>query len=149
MKYRLFLLTIVGVFLIAACSPTISSGEEPAADVVVEAPEIEAEEAISDEMDSDMGGPSTDSITEEVSFSQEVWPIFEKYALTAHGGKGGVFLENYTDIMNYVEPGDPEGSYLYRALIGDDVAQMPPGNPLPEELIETIYKWIEQGAKEN
>ena len=44
MKYRLFLLTIVCVFLVAACSPTISSGEEPVADVVVGAPEIEAEE---------------------------------------------------------------------------------------------------------
>ena len=149
MKYRLFLLSIVSVFLVAACSPTISSGEEPAADVFVEAPEIEAEEVISDEMDSDMDTPLTDSDMEEVSFSQEVWPIFEKYALTAHGGKGGVFLENYRDILNYVEPGDPEGSYLYHALIGDGVAQMPPGNPLPEELIETINNWIEQGAKEN
>ena len=149
MKYRLFLLTIVGAFLVAACSPTITSGEEPVADVIAESPEIEAEETISDEMGSDVDAPLTDSDTEEVSFSQEVWPIFEKYALTAHGGKGGVFLENYTDIMNYVESGDPEGSYLYRALIGDGVDQMPPGNPLPEELIQIIYIWIEQGAKEN
>jgi len=76
-------------------------------------------------------------------------PILERYALNAHGGKGGVFLERYADIMNYVEPGNPEGSYLYRALIGDDTAQMPPGNPLPDEIFQTIYDWIEQSAKEN
>ena len=148
MKCRLFLLTIVGVFLIAACSSGISNSEEPAVNVV-EALEIEIEETVSDEVDSDMSASSIDSDMEGVSFSQEVWPIIKEYALTAHGGKGGVFLENYTDIMNYVESGDPEGSYLYRALIGDGVDQMPPGNPLPEELIQIIYNWIEQGAKEN
>jgi hypothetical protein len=75
----------------------------------------------------------------EVSFSEDVWPILEKYALTAHGGKGGVFLESYADIMSYVEPGNPEGSLLYRALVGDGMQKMPPGNPLPDELVQTIH----------
>jgi hypothetical protein len=60
-----------------------------------------------------------------------------------------VFLESYADIMNYVEPGNPEGSLLYRALIGDGMQKMPPGNPLPDELVQTIHNWIDQGAKEN
>lgn len=145
MKYRLFLLTIISALLIAACTPNVSSVEEPAAEVI----EIEVEETVPEEVEPAQDSPSTESDLVEVSFSQDVWPILEKYALTAHGGKGGVFLESYTDILNYVEPGNPEGSLLYRALIGDGMEQMPPGNPLPDELILTIHDWIEQGAKEN
>lgn len=59
------------------------------------------------------------------------------------------FSKSYADIMNYVEPENPEGSLLYRALIGEGMKQMPPGNPLPDEMIQTIYDWINQGAKEN
>ena len=149
MKYRLFLISLVGMLLIAACSPTTSSVEDPAAEVAIETPEIDVDEMTLEEEESELDSPSIDSDMQEVSFSQDVWPILEKYALTAHGGKGGVFLESYEDILNYVEPGNPEGSLLYRALIGDGIPQMPPGNPLSDELIQTIHNWIEQGAKEN
>jgi hypothetical protein len=131
MKYRLFFLVVTGTFLIAACSPITSGVEEPTGEVVVETPEAELEPA-----------PESQSIDDdmvEVSFSEDVWPILEKYALTAHGGKGGVFLESYADIMSYVEPGNPEGSLLYRALVGDGMQKMPPGNPLPDELVQTIH----------
>jgi Planctomycete cytochrome C. len=84
-----------------------------------------------------------------VSFSMDVWPILEKYALAAHGGKGGVFLESYDDILKYVTPGDPENSMLYKALIGDGMKRMPPDAPLPDEMIQTIYDWIKQGALNN
>jgi len=149
MNYRLFLITLASMFLITACSPTTSIVEEPAANAVVETPEIDVDEIALEEEESELDSTSIDSDMLEVSFSQDVWPILEKYALTAHGGKGGVFLENYEDILNYVEAGNPEGSLLYRALIGDGMPQMPPGNPLPDELIQTIHSWIEQGAKEN
>jgi len=86
-----------------------------------------------------------------VSFSQDVWPIFEQYVVKAHGGKGGVFLESYDDIMKYVVPGDPENSMLYKSLIGDGVQRMPPPPeaPLADDLIQTIYDWIAQGAQNN
>ncbi len=145
MKYRLFLLTIISALLIAACTPNVSSVVEPAAEVI----EIEVEETALEEIEPAQDSPSMESDIVEVSFSQDVWPILEKYALAAHGGNGGVFLESYSDILNYVEPGNPEGSLLYRALIGDGMEQMPPGNPLPDELIQIIHDWIEQGAKEN
>ena len=149
MKYRLFLLIVTGTLLIAACSPTTSGVEEPATEVVVEAPEIDVDEIAPEAVGPTLDLPSIDSDIVEVSFLQDVWPILEEYALAAHGGRGGVFLESYTDIMNYVKPGNPEGSLLYRALIGDGKQQMPPGNPIPDELIQTIHNWIEQGAKEN
>ena len=149
MKYRLLLVILAGTLVIAACSPTTSSVEEPAGEAVVEAPEIEVDEIAPEEVGPTLDLPSIDSDIVEVSFSLDVWPILEKYALTAHGGKGGVFLESYEDILCYVEPGNPESSLLYRALIGEGMPQMPPGNPLPDEMILTIHNWIEQGAKEN
>lgn len=93
--------------------------------------------------------PTVMSAAVEISFSKDVWPIIEKYALAAHGGKGGVFLEKYNDILKYVVAGKPEESMLYKALIGDGLKRMPPAAPLPDELIKTIYTWILQGAKNN
>jgi len=149
MKYRLPLIILAGMLVIAACSPITSSVEEPAGEAVAETHEIDVDEIAPEEEESAMDLPSIDSEMLEVSFSLDVWPILEKYALTAHGGKGGVFLESYEDILSYVEPGNPENSLLYRALIGEGMPQMPPGNPLPDEMILTIHNWIEQGAKEN
>jgi hypothetical protein len=141
MKCRLFLLTITGAVLITACVPTTSGVEEQDIKVVVETPEIQSEvkETVSKEMESTLGAISNGSDMVEVSFSLDVWPILEKYALAVHGGKGGVFLESYADIMNYVEPKNPEDSLLYRALIGEGMKQMSPGNPLPDEMIQIIY----------
>ena len=149
MKKRLFLLIYASVLLLVACSPDTSVVEESVVESEVAAPEIPAEEPVSEEAEPAEDQTSKTEEMPEESFSEDVWPILEKFALAAHGGKGGVFLESYTDIMNYVEPGDPEGSLLYQALIGDGMKQMPPGNPLPDELINVIYNWIEQGAKEN
>lgn len=70
-------------------------------------------------------------------------------SLAALEDKSAVILESHTDILNYVEPENSQGNCLYRALIGDSMKQMPIFNPLPDEMIQTIYGWIEQGAKEN
>ena len=147
MKKKTILISIIFAAFLAACAPA-----QPAAEVEVPAPMEEEMEPVSDEAapveeaDVPADAPGT---TKEVSFSADVWPIIEKYALNAHGGKGGVFLESYDDIVKQVVPGDPANSRLYKVLIGDGAPQMPPGNPLPKELIQTIYDWIEQGAKDN
>lgn len=164
MKFKSGLILMAAVLLIAACSSPAPAAEtvmedemaveeevmtatEPAAmedvteDAMVEAP--------AEEMAADDTMMADESMTSEVSFSQDVWPIIEEYALAAHGGKGGVFLESYDDILNYVTPGDPENSMLYKSLIGDGMEQMPPNGPLPDEMIQTIYDWIEQGALNN
>ena len=149
-------LSILFAFLIAACSPT---------DVVVETSAADSEEvmAIEDSSDEAMDGEEhadepvvvdeqsddLDAAPVAISFSADVWPIIEMYALNAHGGNGGIFLENFSDILAQVIPGDPEGSTLYKALVGDGIPQMPPGNPLSDDLIQTIYGWIEQGALDN
>lgn len=137
MKNKFSVLIIIAALFLAACSS--------AAPVATAAPQV------------DQGGGASVSATTAVesgngttvSFSKDVWPILEKYAVSAHGGKGGVYLENYDQIMKYVTPGDPENSMLYKVLIGDGVPQMPPDGKLPDKLIQTIYDWIKQGALNN
>ena len=152
MKTKSILAIVLAALVVAACSssaPTAAPAQTDAtaAPVMTEATATDAEDqaVVTDTTSADT------SVEATVSFSQDVWPIFEQYVVKAHGGKGGVFLESYDDIMNYVVPGDPENSMLYKALIGDGVDRMPPPpeDPLPDAMIQTIYNWIAQGALNN
>lgn len=152
MKMKSGLILLIMAMLMVACSSPAPAAEpvmEKEA-VVDEEVMVESEPAVMEEeaaMEDD--AHSDDAMMAEVSFIQDVWPIIEEYALNAHGGKGGVFLESYEDILNYVTPGDPENSMLYKALIGDGLKLMPPDGPLPDEMIQTFYDWIAQGALNN
>ena len=150
MKLKLFTLFFIGFFIISACAPAAPVAEEVEEEIIEKAsmPAVSEEAAEVESSEEENPEPEmNESVV--VSFSQDVWPIIEQYALNAHGGKGGVFLESYSDILENVEPGDPEGSLVFRALIGDGMKQMPPGNPLPDASIQLIYDWIKQGAKDN
>lgn len=51
--------------------------------------------------------------------------------------------------LNYIEPGDPDNSYLYKKITGTQTAgaRMPRGEaPLPTALIDSVRSWIERGA---
>ncbi len=140
------LLIVVGLFL-AACAPAAAVPIEPAVselptkDAAAPAPTTEAAPA---------AAPTEAVKAVEVSFSKDIWPIIEKFAVPAHGGRGGVFLESYNDIMKYVVPGKPEESVMMDALNGTNGHPvMPPGNPFPKETIQLFYDWILQGAKNN
>jgi len=138
----------ISLFLIAACAPA-SQVEEAVPEVTAESSQVmEEQEAEAGEMEAEVESEQPIE-SDQVSFSKDVWPILEENALTAHGGKGGVFLESYEDIMNYVEPGDPENSLLYKALTADGMQQMPPSGALPDDMIQLFYDWIDQGAKNN
>ncbi len=145
MKVRFITLLIAGALAVAACAP--AAVEAPAVEAAEPAevmmPEAPAEEAMAEEAPADAAPAS------EVSFSADIWPVIEKFALAAHGGKGGVFLESYEDIMNYVVPGKPEESMLYKALTADGMKQMPPSGRLPDATIQLFYDWILQGAPNN
>jgi len=140
-KIKLFPVLLIGAILVAACAPTAVEEQPapPAVEEVTEAPAMEEETE------------SEEGATEEVSFSEDIWPIIDSQALPAHGGAGGVFLESYEDVMDYVEPGNPEDSLLYKALLGDEHRLMPPppAEPFSEETIQLFYDWIAQGAKNN
>ena len=146
MKTKLNILLIVGGLLLAACAPAAVMEAEPVvaeqASEAAMAPEPTAETAPS-------AMPNEAAMAPEVSFSRDIWPVIESFALKAHGGTGGVFLESYEDVMKYVVPGDPKASMLYKRLTADGVGQMPPSGPLPAETIQLFFDWIMQGAKNN
>ena len=153
MNKKIIALLLAGMLVIAACTPAPEVAEE--APAVSEDAAMEKDDEAMMEESSDEGAMEKDDEammeehSGEVSFANDIWPVIEKYALSAHGGSGGIFLESYEDIVAQVEPGNPEGSMLYKVLTADGVPQMPPSGPLPEETIQLFYDWIKQGALNN
>ncbi len=94
----------------------------------------------------------------KISFNDEIRPIFNKHCVSCHGGVkrsagfGLVFRENAlkeTDSGNMgIVPGKPQQSELYRRLVHSDPEMRMPfeEDPLTEEQIELVRKWIAQGA---
>lgn len=148
MKNKLLYLLIAGVFVLGACAPAAveeATAPEVAEEAMEEAPVVEVPAA-------DEAAPAAEAaMADEVSFSGDLLPILEQWAYPAHStqGRGGIFLATYDDIMQYVIPGNPEESMLYRRLTGDGVPVMPPSGKLPDETIQLFYDWILQGAKNN
>lgn len=130
------------VCTICACSdqPTSSSSTEPVVEATNKPPVEEASEPT-------QTFPS--QMEDEVSFSRDIYPIFQQVAASCHGTSGGLSLETYEGTMKVVVPGDPEGSLLYQRLKGQGGPVMPPNGPLPDAQIQLIYQWIKQGAKNN
>lgn len=93
-----------------------------------------------------------------VSFEEEIWPILEASCTECHDNRSAfsnLRLDNAEGIMaggdlgKVVVPGEPDNSPLVLrvALPEDDLDFMPiEGDPLTEEQIELMRKWIEQGA---
>ena len=101
----------------------------------------------------------------EVSYKADVVPILDKHCKSCHtpGQSGyvvsGFDLENYDSLMKgttygpVVLPGDPLTSALVMLIEGrvDPSIKMPHGgmNPMTEEEILTVRRWVEQGAQNN
>jgi len=147
MKNKLIFVLIAGVLVLGACAP--AAVEEVAAPEVVE--EAMEEEPAAEPAMEEAAPAEEAAMAAEVSFSADLVPILEQWAYPAHStlGRGGIFLATYDDIMQYVIPGNPEESMLYRRLTGDGVPVMPPSGKLPDETILLFYNWILQGAKNN
>jgi hypothetical protein len=104
------------------------------------------------------GGCSTEK---KPVFLADVKPILDKHCAECHapGGEGalksGFLVDSYASVMQgtkygpVVVPGSAESSSLYRLVAGqvDPSIQMPHGEQaLTEAEIETIKRWINQGA---
>lgn len=116
----------------------------------------------------DAGGDATTGPCDHpVDFATEVAPILESSCALAgcHGGPAGqadLVLEPDVAHANLVgvaasnsskvrvEPGDPDASFLAdRILATNGASIMPPiGDPLPQDQIDTVLCWIEQGAEQ-
>ncbi len=83
-----------------------------------------------------------------------VQTIIHEYCNTSncHGGPIAPRFEIYSQIMQYVKPGDPEGSKLWEYITTNDFDKaMPPVNSsheLGQRDKGIIYNWIKNGAKE-
>jgi Planctomycete cytochrome C len=94
-----------------------------------------------------------------------VHAIFTKNCVGCHVGASlaGLNLDTYQAAMkggstsaggvvngSVIKPGNAAGSYLYQVVAGKQTvgARMPLNRaPLPQKDIQTIYNWIQQGAK--
>lgn len=92
----------------------------------------------------------------EVSFQEDVLPIFDDKCAACHGALGGWDASTYEAVMTtgdnapVVIPGDVDNSLLAQKILGthDEGDIMPPGGKMSESLIEIILTWIEDGAPE-
>lgn len=64
---------------------------------------------------------------------------------------GGIDLTTYTKVMKFVKPGNANDSKLYKVvkLTNEDRMPPPPMPPLSQTQKDKIYKWINQGGKNN
>jgi mono/diheme cytochrome c family protein len=97
-----------------------------------------------------------------VSFQNNVLPIFQEHCAQCHGGEDaageqrveeGLNLLNYDDALagswngSVIEAGDVEGSYLIEQVV---TGRMPKrGERLSDAEIEVISAWVEAGALNN
>jgi len=100
-----------------------------------------------------------------VSYSQEVKPIIQANCISCHeeGGAGyeasGFSMASYDELMKGTQfgpmiiAGDSAGSNMIVLMEGraDPSISMPHGkmNPVSRQDVETIRRWIDQGAKKN
>ena len=95
----------------------------------------------------------------QVSFIQDVAPIFKENCFGCHGSKNPKGKLDMTKLETLrkggtkddpVVPGKPDESHLVDVLKATDASRMPPketGNALAADKIAIIEKWISQGAK--
>src|SRR5437588_8428772 len=109
-----------------------------------------------------MCGPSAalaaDATAPKVTYQDNVLPIFRNICLNCHNPdkkKGGLDLSTFqaalagSDGGPVLNPGDPDGSKLYRVLMHVEEPSMPPKrDKLPDKELNVIKLWIAGGALE-
>ncbi len=93
---------------------------------------------------------------ETIDFERDVRPILNQHCLECHGGvkqAGDLSFIHRDAAMTVIEVGKPDESTLIDRITSDDEDEvMPPpehGAPLSKAKIETLRKWISQGATWN
>ena len=96
---------------------------------------------------------------EQISYSQHIQPIFKKNCLSSgcHNSQNpanGLELTSWESLIRgsdygaVIISGHAEHSHLVEHLEGEAEPRMPLNrNPLPEEQIEFIARWVEEGAR--
>lgn len=89
----------------------------------------------------------------QVSFEQDVLPIFETYCTSCHGNQAGLSLETYENVIKgsnhgaVIIPSNPQRSPLIRLVSS---GYMPYGGPpLSQDQIQVLVNWVASGALDN
>ena len=104
--------------------------------------------------DQDRGEQASDA---PVEFVRDIQPVFSERCFECHGvetREAGLRLDRRTEALAggdsgvAIVPGEPDDSLLFQHVSGvDPDSVMPPdGEPLSDQQIALIRKWIEQGA---
>lgn len=138
----------------------LAGADEPAGEPVAEEVPAENPAAAEAPQPEPAGDEPADAepSDEKVSFRRDVAPVLVTRCLGCHGQddpQGEYQLHNFASLMKegyssspVVTPGDPEESELYLLLIEDEDYRMPKdADPVPDDDIERIRRWIEQGAE--
>lgn len=86
------------------------------------------------------------------SWKADVAPLLKDACASCHSGrkqKARLDVTSYDSLTKFVKPGNPNGSKLHSALVGQGAKPMPPKNPLAEDQIALVRAWIAAGAKKD
>ncbi len=99
-----------------------------------------------------------DKAQPKVTYEEHVQAIFRQHCFTCHGAdtaKSDLRLDNYAAMMRggasgaVIEPGDVDGSRLWKLVSHEETPEMPPKqDKLPEATLATLKQWITLGALE-
>jgi len=97
---------------------------------------------------------SAECSTENMSFSQDVWPVINASCTGCHSGSspsGNIALENYTDVAAAAAIDAGNYGSLYGTIShASGNSPMPKGSSkLSDCTISQIKAWIDQGAMDN
>lgn len=101
---------------------------------------------------------TVDEVRRPVSFSREVMPIFRANCVGCHRpskAQGGLDLTRHAFLLKggregvAVKPGDAAGSFLMEQISGLEPNMPKDGEPLNAREIETIRRWIAEGAHDD
>jgi cytochrome c5 len=108
--------------------------------------------------DSNTPAANSTCSADTVYFQQQVLPIFISNCAMSGchddaSHEEGIVLTSYQSILSGgIRAGNPGNSKIYKVITSskaDDRMPRPPRNPLSQEQIDLISKWIGQGAKNN
>ena len=95
----------------------------------------------------------------KINYQDHILPILRDKCLGCHNSdkmSGGLDATTFSKLMEgggsgaVVKPGDPDGSRLYMLIAHKAQPFMPPkSDMLPQQTLDTVRNWIEQGALEN
>jgi len=83
------------------------------------------------------------------SFAQDIFPLLQDYCIGCHNSArtdGNVNLENYNEIIPYVDNGSLIGTIQHAEFF---IAMPPSGSKMSDCRVAQIEKWIAEGAENN